>query len=121
MNEETFDKMIASQKDSEMRDAPTADEYDLKCVCCGINLEPDFQQTDTPLDHVGINDGFAGTISAGFGSTLDGCIILIGICDICVKSKVDNDRIYIVDNYIPGCGKYFKDGKLIFNNKEEDK
>ncbi len=66
------------------------------CVCCGKEI-PRFESFPKSKDWEGMFDGgIVDTISAGYGSVLDGDIYVIAICDDCIKEK----KLQLVRNYM---------------------
>lgn len=45
-------------------------------------------------------NGVVGQISAGFGSNQDGSEFVIGICDNCIKDKIEDGTIANIGNYM---------------------
>lgn len=45
-------------------------------------------------------DGVVGNISAGYGSSNDGSVYVIGVCDDCISIKVKEGSIAYTSNYI---------------------
>jgi hypothetical protein len=80
----------------------------LPCVVCKENVDSIHDPegvTIVNVNHSNFGDGIAGRIEAGYGSTLDGNMYMIAICDNCVRKADADGRITFVDNYIPGVTK----------------
>lgn len=78
----------------------------LPCVSCGENLKPttgneNEEVTINTVDHQGFHNGMATKISCGYGSTLDGNVYMIALCDDCARELHDCGRLTYVYNYIP--------------------
>jgi len=76
----------------------------LPCVVCKKPVDVIHDEegaTITTVNHTNFGDGIAGRIEAGYGSTLDGNMYMIAICDDCTRKAQVDGRITYVDNYIP--------------------
>lgn len=80
----------------------------INCICCGkkINLLYDFLEEEI-LNRPDWNPnsqmwdgGSVQEISAGYGSSLDGDLFYLGICDECTKDGYKNGRLRYVGDYI---------------------
>ena len=59
------------------------------CIVCGAKIE-EIEMTDTPIENPSEgcwNNGIVERTYAGYGSSLDGNIYDIGICDACLERK----------------------------------
>lgn len=87
------------------RDAKqTVVKNSLPCVVCKKEVDVIYHPegvTITCVNHVNFGDGIAGRIEAGYGSTLDGNMYMIAICDDCARKAQTDGRLTYVDNYIP--------------------
>ena|ERR1700761_8541788 len=91
----------------------------MKCICCGKvltpldNQIPEHEQVfDYQHRHVGRtcniidinnrswNNGATGSISAGFGSSHDGGVYAIAVCDECIEKKVGDGTVAYIENNI---------------------
>ena len=81
-------------------------EY-INCVCCGFKIKlsehrfVDDQGNFNPETQMW-NDGIVQKISAGYGSTLDGDMYYLGICDKCTKENTKNGRLRYEGDYLFG-------------------
>jgi len=66
----------------------------VSCVVCDKTISVLFEDAD--YDKANFSDGVVGKISAGFGSSHDGDVYVIGICDKCIDKK----KIQPVSNYL---------------------
>lgn len=72
------------------------------CICCGkeISLLVQSPNDDIHCDPESVhwNNGVVQKISAGYGSSLDGDVYLIAICDKCLEQKnKEGSAIFIYD------------------------
>lgn len=69
----------------------------VKCLMCGHELKSlhgdDYSMT---------SDGIVSHLYAGYGSTLDGDVFQIALCDKCIEKLEKEDRIILKGNYIFG-------------------
>lgn len=61
------------------------------------------------IDSECLNDGVAGIIDAGYGSTHDGDQFIIAICDDCIKENKESGVLLYYSNYMYGDMRYIKD------------
>ena len=65
-------------------------ENSIKCICCGFEIKPIMSEFNDDLKpEQGMWDG--GTVEKiymPYGSSLDGDIYYIGLCDSCIGKKV---------------------------------
>jgi hypothetical protein len=66
------------------------------------------------------NGGVVERISAGYGSALDGFEMFMGICDSCIKLKLDNGTIVYWKNYMGRDEESRKKYDLIRKKKNRD-
>ena len=70
------------------------------CVCCSKEIKKlDGMPNDKEWEGMW-DDGIVQKISAGFGSTLDGDMYVIAICDDCAKKKIEEGALLYVGNYM---------------------
>ena len=74
---------------------------DFKCICC----DKDIKELDTPLPagkawQGMYSNGIVDTISAGYGSKLDGDMFCIAVCDKCINQKTLEGKTYFVGDYM---------------------
>ena len=91
----------------------------MKCICCEVVLKPldtEISEHEQVFDyehrHVGKkcsvidannrswSDGIVGIIAAGYGSTNDGGVYVIGVCDKCLNEKVSEGVVAYIGNNI---------------------
>lgn len=95
----------------------------IDCVLCGfkikldglLNLEniPDSKWDPETQSWDG---GMVASISAGYGSILDGYYLYIGICDRCTKNKLENGSLVYWGNYM---GKDDENRYKILKNRKD--
>lgn len=90
----------------------------INCITCGVKIElldlKSFQDIKEYYEHYkGVNpeslmwkNGMVGQISAGYGSTVDGDVYYLGMCDKCVDKNVKNLRLRYVGDHLVGASKY---------------
>lgn len=97
----------------------------LVCVCCDKPIETDYRDFDRPQDLEDGTQGFftsiIGRISAGYGSTLDGGVYIINICDDCINKKVEEDKVIYLGDYLTSVEHHNKVTNLNKIDEEEDK
>lgn len=61
----------------------------LQCICCGEDVKKLYPDEDTPEARPNQmwEDGIVDNVSAGYGSSVDGNMYLIAVCDDCIKLK----------------------------------
>ena len=69
----------------------------VNCMFCGKTLKP-LHGSDYGM----VNDGMVGHFYAPYGSSFDGNIFQMAICDNCVKTKEKEDKIILVGDYMFG-------------------
>ena len=92
----------------------------MKCICCDKKislLHSDKLEEDILFDmrvsSVCWSDGIVDKISSGYGSSLDGNVYIIGVCDECIKIKTNDGTVALVNQYmIPTT--YWEDMKNIY-------
>ncbi len=108
----------------------------INCVCCGykISLELHDLTIDEYVDShkhwsgdIGKNEytpesqiwkgGIVDKIAAGYGSSLDGEMYYIGICDICTEENMRNGRLRYANNYLFPAGSYTEEELKGFEEK----
>lgn len=80
----------------------------LPCIVCKTAVDVIHHPegvTITCVNNVNFGGGIASRFEAGYGSTLDGNMYMIAVCDDCVRKADRDGRITFVDNYIPGVVK----------------
>lgn len=91
------------------RDAKeTVVKNSLPCIVCKAEVDVIHHPegvTITCVNHVNFGGGIASRFEAGYGSTLDGNMYMIAVCDACVRKADADGRLTFVDNYIPGVKK----------------
>lgn len=96
-------------------------EFDfINCVCCGYKI----QKIDGPKNK-GLIDpnnfmwrgGIVSKVDAGFGSSLDGDIYYMGICDECVDKNTQTGRMRYIGDYMTGYPKYTEDEIAEFDRR----
>ena len=71
-----------------------------ECVCCGAKIEK-IEGFDHDKEWEGCySDGIVEKISAGYGSTLDGEMFVLAICDKCVVQKANQGVLKFVGDYM---------------------
>lgn len=77
----------------------------INCICCGFKIStsdsPNLSEDNIP-EHKIWNDGVVSVISCGYGSSHDGDIYYIGICDTCIGKNDANGRMRYVNDYLYG-------------------
>jgi hypothetical protein len=73
----------------------------IKCVCCNKEIK----ELDTPFNEDKLNEGNwnGGSVmrlNCSYGSSFDGDMFYIGICDSCLISKRDDNTIVYIGNYL---------------------
>ena len=73
----------------------------IKCICC----DKEIKQLDHAFEEDKLNEsnwigGSVGRIDCGYGSSLDGDMFYIGICDDCLISKKEKEKVIYLGNYI---------------------
>ena len=71
----------------------------VSCLICDKIISFLFDEEED-IDKANFNGAVVGKISAGFGSTHDGDVYVVGICDECIDKK----KIQPVSNYLFGIG-----------------
>lgn len=72
-------------------------EQILNCICCNKEIKEIIEGIPSNKEWEGMwNDGIVDRIAAGYGSSLDGNMYIIAICDDCVKEK----KLKYVGNYM---------------------
>lgn len=73
-----------------------------RCICCDKEINKlDGMPNDKEWEGMW-NDGIVEKISAGYGSTLDGDMYVLAICDDCVRKKHNEGKLLYVGNYMFG-------------------
>ncbi len=82
---------------------PSSEEANLKCVCCGKPLKPEWEDRErkTQADQDMWDGAIVHTIDAGYGSRFDLSHFLIGICDDCIEKKVADGSMRNVGHIFP--------------------
>jgi len=70
------------------------------CIRCNKLIKKIIGSPDDSLENCMWADGIVDKISAGFGSSLDGDIYILGVCDDCLKILHDMKKITFYKNYI---------------------
>lgn len=78
----------------------------MRCICCGTTIKPLYE--DKPEQELIFSEnihsiwdgGIVSKISAGFGSSNDGEVYVIGVCDECINKKVNSGVVAHVGDYI---------------------
>lgn len=77
----------------------------MTCICCGkeihmldTNANPGNSNPESDM----WNDGVVASISAGYGSLLDGNVYLIAICDKCLERKNKEGSVVYLYDYMTG-------------------
>lgn len=81
----------------------TKDVDVFECVVCGSEiklLEPSLESGEYNLQSQMWNDGLVSEVSAGYGSKFDGDVFYLGICDKCIKEKLEQARMLYISNYM---------------------
>lgn len=75
----------------------------LPCICCGVELSPTWKEETITVNSVSqtIRRWMAGSISCGYGSTLDTNVYMIAVCDSCIKERVASGKLTFVYSYMP--------------------
>lgn len=72
-----------------------------KCICCDFDIEQIHIPLKSEESWGGMwRDGIVEKISAGYGSSLDGDMFVIALCDICIAQKLSEGTIEYVGNYM---------------------
>jgi len=98
----------------------------MKCVCCGSKIPPlrdedkakefDIIFGDKP-DNIMWDNGTVGKISSGYGSTHDGDMLVIGICDTCLSEKIEDGSVALIGDYM--IHKHINEEPDIFTNRKQ--
>lgn len=81
----------------------------IPCICCGTILNSDTFSNELeytidtkrkPISNGTWDSGSVDKISPGYGSSLDGDVFYMGICDDCILLKVNSGEIYYSHNYM---------------------
>jgi hypothetical protein len=95
----------------------------INCICCGKKIELLDKVQGVPEDEIIIDDtydpedqlwnnGVLQKLSAGYGSSLDGDIFYLGICDSCIEEGYRNGRLRYKGDYIATIICKFSDEEL---------
>jgi hypothetical protein len=67
-------------------------EISIKCICCGKELKPLYEGDYAP--ETDMWDGaIVDRIVGGYGSIYDTTALIIGICDGCLKQKLEDGSV----------------------------
>lgn len=78
----------------------TKDVSPMHCIICDKDIKHlPMSDKDAP-EHSMWDDAIVSDISAGYGSTLDGDVYLIAICDDCLKKKRYEGRVVYLYDYM---------------------
>lgn len=67
-------------------------DVELKCICCGVRLEYISDGDSVPEVDMWKNAGVHDFIP-GFGSRHDMSDMIVGICDDCIKKKLETEQL----------------------------
>lgn len=70
------------------------------CIRCDKIIKQINSPIDNKLENCMWNGGIVNKILAGYGSSLDGDIYILGICDDCLKRLHEMKKITFYKNYI---------------------
>ena len=83
----------------------------IKCICCSKNIESIQENIELGNEPQYMwHEGMVGRIDANYGSIFDSDVFIIGLCDECIKKKLEEKSLIFLGNYL------FKTG--IFKNTE---
>lgn len=79
-----------------------------KCICCKSEIVFHIPFEGYTKDILSQNvEGIVSEIAAGYGSDFDGDVLIIGICDKCIRKGYEEGSLLFSHNYlnIPWAGK----------------
>lgn len=106
-----------------MNDKPRFKSID--CIVCGFKINIlDYEGIDQINDEKWEpssqmwNSGMVNHASAGYGSIYDGYSLYVGICDKCIKSKLNDGSLVYWRNYLGKDNENRKKFDIIRNRKD---
>lgn len=90
-----------------MRDDRHIDYTHFFCICCGtpttsigMGMDELIINRDERLESAMYKDAIVDSVSAGYGSSHDGDVYYIAICDKCTAKALDDGRLAYKTNYM---------------------
>ena len=98
------------------------------CICCNkkINIFGSLSEDEVittsakDINSLMVNGGIFGSMSAGYGSNLDGDILKIAICDACARVKLNEGTILYDKNYMGEDDDILKEKSLKAYNRRNN-